>query len=188
MPVYQFTFCSAGSGVGLPVGYGTANILTSSSAMLTEIGLRDFSIRRWRERCFITIQIWHERSYIFLYNISDSKARSMQESRINVQVSPKLAITPITYHKIKPNCMYTEDMWTMGLATQIIIEKYLEENGSGSRQPPGSSAQSNTIKCWCPSHRRQGLKKSTRQKSVPVSASTGLLCFAFFVFRQSYVC
>ena len=74
----------------------------------------------------------------------------------------------------------------MGLATQIIIEKYLEENGSGSRQPPGSSAQSNTIKCWCPSHRRQGLKKSTRQKSVPVSASTDLLCFTFF--RQSYVC
>ena len=93
LPVYQSTFCSAGSGVGLPVGYGTANILTSSSAMLTEIGLRDFSIRRWRERCFITIQIWHERSYIFLYNISDSKARSMQESRINVQVSSKLAIS-----------------------------------------------------------------------------------------------
>ena len=31
--------------------------------------------------------------YIFLYNISDSKARSMQESRINVQVSSKLAIS-----------------------------------------------------------------------------------------------
>ena len=28
-----------------------------------------------------------------IFNISDSKARSMQESRINVEVSPKLAIT-----------------------------------------------------------------------------------------------
>ena len=166
--------------MGLPVGYGTANILTSSSAMLTEIGLRDFSIRRWRERCFITIQIWHERSYIFLYNISDSKARSMQESRINVQVSSKLVISQ-SQNQAK---LYVHRGYVEGLATQIIIEKYLEENGSGSRQPPGSSAQSNTIKCWCPSHGRQGLNKSTRQKSVP--ASIGLLCFTFFC--QSYVC
>ena len=28
LPVYQSTFCSAGSGVGLPVGYGTANVHT----------------------------------------------------------------------------------------------------------------------------------------------------------------
>ena len=52
-----------------------------------------FLNQKVERKVLYTIQIWHERSYIFLYNISDSKARSMQELRINVEVSPKLAIS-----------------------------------------------------------------------------------------------
>ena len=54
------------------------------TAILLKIGLRDFSIRRWRERYFITIQIWHERSYIYI-----PVQYFWQQSQINAGITDK---------------------------------------------------------------------------------------------------